>query len=491
MLDVEQILSDPVIKDFVETNRNAADRIRRAADCLVRQTDMSLFEDVAALKKLLPSLAEQEIRVFFSYKTTDERAATAIVEVLRQNAAGKLKITYQAEFGRELAGREWRQHISNEVRRANWFILLLPDPSDELAWCLFETGLFEGQLTCADRLICLHHPDTAVPSPIKDYQAVAATLPEVEKFLQMVYVNEHPIYGLPPINPAIENLIPDIARRMVNAIRVPKGRLNRIVFEPWIEIRHDKAAELTAKEELDAATVESANKEALDLFGLIVPKRTFGELREGIEENRGDSRWRDELFQVIRKIANGRAFSPIQAVLHSPNGKTYRPVALAIDRAGPGGPIETYHITFAEDVSTSNMAAMPDKLAMLATLLRLAFRFRWEALEPFTRGPLSEADVARLDVSLGRIKADWGSRGSFDEDAITELFNNEQKQRLNNMFAMWAQLRNPDRNGELDIAIRNKDGQAIPALLAKVLPANQEFLEMAAERFAEMIKPAM
>lgn len=303
----------------------------------------------------------------------------------------------------------------------------------------------------------------------------------------MVFIEDDPIPGLSPINRAIERRIPELARRVVDAIRIPKRRLNRVVFEPWIEISLEEAAQLKHKEDFDSATIVSANKEALELFGFLECPKTFAKLREGIEERHGDSRWREELFHVIRKIANGKTFSPIQAVFQSQNGKIYRPVTLAIDRAGPGGPVQTDHITFAEEVTTGDMAAMPRKLALLATLLRFSFRFRWEVLEPFTRKPLSDEDVARLDVSLARIKVDWESRGSIDQSSIMELFTGDQRKHLDEMFQAWRRLHNADQTRELDIAIKKKDGKHIPALLASTLPPNQQFLEMAAERFAEMV----
>jgi len=479
---VDEVLNEPDIKRFLDTNQNAAERVRHAAERLRGQTD-----NVAALRKLLPSLAEQAISVFFSYKKKDERAAVTIVDVLRECAADKLNITFQAEFMQVIAGRPWRDKISKAVRAANWFILLLPDPSEELDWCLFETGLFEAQLTSADRLICLHHPDTAVPSPIEGYHAVAATLPEVEKFLHMVFVEDDPIFGLPPINRKVEKRIPELARRIVDAIRIPRSRMNRIVFEPWIEIQLDEATPFLNEEHLDSAALLSANKEALDLFGLIECRKTFGELRAGIEERHRDGRWRRELVHVISKISTGRKFFPIQAVFQSHTGRMYRPVALAIDRAGPAGPIQTYHITFAEEVTTADTAAMPGRLALLATLLRMTFRFRWEVLEPFTRGPLSRDDIARLDINLRRIKVDWQSRGSVGPEGILDLFEADQAKRLQEMFAAWSRVRNEEGTGELDIAIAKEDGERIPAILAAYLPTNQEFLELAADRFTAMI----
>jgi len=482
MTDTCEILKQPDIVEWLAQHPDAKCRLERAVASLQDKPDA-----LAAVRKLLPTLVDNVVKVFFSYKKVDERAATTIVDVLKENSADKLEVTYMAGFTEQYAGRRWRDQISKGVRGANWFILLLPDPSDELDWCLYETGLFEAQLTSADRLICLHHPDTEVPSPIQGYQAVAATMPEAERFLRMVFVGEDPVPGLRPINRAIERRLPELARQLCDAIRVPKRRLNRKIFEPWIEMSVADAMQLKSKDDLDAATIVSANDEALELFGFNVCPKTFASLREEIEEKNGDGRWREQLFQVLRKIANGKTFSPVQAVFQSRNGKMYRPIAIAIDRAGPNGPVQTYHISFAEDVGTADTAAMPARLALLAKLLRFTFRFRWEVLEPYTRGPLSDADVTHLDVSMKRIRTDWCSRGTVDQSQIVELFTAEQRKLTEAMFEAWKRLRNSEETGELDVAIKARDGKKIPELLATMLPTNQQFLEMAAGRFTDLI----
>ena len=146
MPDMHEILGQPELVEWLKQHPDSKDRLERAATLLSDKPDA-----LAAVRKLLTTLVDNVVNVFFSYKKVDERAATAIVEALTEFAADKLKITYMAGFTEQFAGRRWRDQISKGVRSANWFILLLPDPSDELNWCLFETGLFEGQLTSADR----------------------------------------------------------------------------------------------------------------------------------------------------------------------------------------------------------------------------------------------------------------------------------------------------------------------------------------------------
>jgi hypothetical protein len=482
MTTAQNLLENQDIARFLKTHQGAEPEIQRAANELANKSN-----PLAALKKLLPALSSKTVKIFFSYKAKDEAAAQVVVSVLRESSADKLEITFQGEFTQDIVGRRWREHIHDRVRQANWFILLLPDPSDDLDWCLYETGLFEAQLTPADRLICLHHPDVEIPDPIEGYHAVAATIPTMEKFLHMVFIEEGPVAGLPPINRAIERRIPELAARIVEAIRAPKRKLHRDVFEPWIGFRLETAGMLKNKEELDSATIVDANREGLDLFGFRQAVGTFGELRATVVEIQGDGRWREELFHVIRKIAQGRNFKPIQAVFKSLDERVYRPVMLAVDRAGANGPVQTYHLTFAEEVTTSDTVAMPTELAQLVALQRFTFRFRWEVLERFSKRPLTTDEIERLVVSLNRITVDWQSRGGVNEKQIRNLFNSAQAARLQDMTLAWNRLRNREQNGELDIAIEQKDGTKIQMLLANILPINQEFLEMATDRFAEMI----
>ncbi|MDF1554991.1 MAG: hypothetical protein P1P84_18120 [Deferrisomatales bacterium] len=478
----EELLTHPGIAEWMQTHQGSATEVQQAAKLLAEKPD-----GLAALQKILPALSKGIISGFVSYKTKDEMAARVVVETLRTFSAGKLKITYQAEFTKNITGQPYRQAIKTAVCGANWFILLLPDPSDDWDWCLYETGVFDCQPTSADRLICLHHPDTEIPDPIKDYHGVPATLPKVEEFLRMAFLEANPIPGLPPINPGAAREIPRLAAEIVEAIRAPRKELDRHVYEPWISLGVPHAKQLEHMDDLDTATILSANPEALKLFDLAQQPATWGNLRRYIQEAEGDSRWRNEMFHVIRKIAQGRLFHPIQAVFHASDGKMYRPVACAVDREGKSGPIHRYHITFTEEVGTMDSRAMPQELSSLATLLRFVFRFRWEVLETFSKGSLGMGDVERLDNAFRRMKKDWESRGMGQPENIVELFPAQHRQRVGEILMAWQGARNPEGTGELDLAIARKDPTPVPEILRRFMPLSQEFLELAADRFSELI----
>ncbi len=486
MSQTNQLLSDPEIENFINTHQGAADRIEKAARALVGKNDA-----LKSLKKLLPALSENKIHVFFSYKKKDENAANAIVHVLRHKSVKKLlTITYQAEFTEEIVGQHWRSKIRDAVHRANWFILLFPDPSDDWDWCLFETGLFEAQLTSADRLICLHHPDIKIPDPIKDYHAVSATIPEVEKFLGMVFLKDNPVYGMEALyKDMLQEEISMIAEEIVDAIRPLQRSLVRKTYEPWIGLKINNQADIQNKDDFDQVFLIEANEEALSLFDFEQKPLTFGKLRSGLPKDKGDDRWREELFHVIKKIAEGRKFSPIQAVFQTNDNRQFRPVACAVDRVGSKkGPISTFHITFTEDVVNVDVSSTPKDISVLASFLRFAYRFRWEILEKFGTARISKDDVERLYNTMERIRADARSRGIAGIDSLLAFFPPEKARRINNMYSDWNKVSNPKKNGELDIAIKNEETDKIPEILAKFIPQSQEFLEMAANRFSELVK---
>ncbi len=490
MKNPEEILSRPDVKEFMETHQGAAARVKKAVTLLVNKNEVK--DEIESIKKLFTALTNNSVSVFFSYKKKDESAAKEIVTVLRKFAGERLKITYAAEFKGDIVGKHWRSKIREEIHHANWFILLFPDPSDDWDWCLYETGLFESQFTSADSLICLHHPDTKIPNPIEGYQAVSATIPDVEAFLDTVYRKDNPVFGLDAINPHVDDKdIEACAKRIVDAIRPPKSCIVQNIYEPWVLLKFENLLNLHGKKDLDKALLLNANKEALDLFDFDQKPKTWGDLTSSLPKANGnfvDDRWQEELFHVIKKISEGRKFTPIQAVFKTMGDKLIRPVIYAVDRMKClNGNIVSFQITFSEDVGVVDNSSIPENVSVLASYLRFAFRFRWEILEKYTVGNLSEEDVERLYNSMERIRTDAKSRGIAGIDAVLPVFDSDQMKKIQDMYQDWYQASNPQRIGELDLAIANKETGKITEILKRFVAPSQEFLEIAANRFSELV----
>ena len=477
----ERLRNDQKINEFLQKNQLAEGKIIEAAKQLAKEEDV-----LESIRKILCPLAEGEINIFFSYNHKDEDTAKKIVGQLRKYSA-RLNIHYMADNSTRLVGKEWRKWIKEKITISNWFILLLPDPSVDWDWCLFETGLFERDLTSGDRLICIHHPLIKLPGPIDDYHAVPAKQNEVEQFLKMVFLEENPIPGMKAINPNIdEKDLKEAAEIIVNAI-VPPRRPYRDLFEPWIEFMHEDIDNVNDLNDLDQSRILTINRKALELFDYHVKPERFGMLRRGLPIET-DKFWCEELVCIVKKIAEGRNFFPISGVIKAKDGKTYKPVLCSIDRLGnEKGPISSIHLIFVEEVSTVDGSAIPQKLLCLGTLLRYAFRFRWEVLEKYSAMVMVESDVTKLQNALLRIRRDWETKGVGGKDYVRQFYPEKEHDNINNMYDSWKELSTPDKDGKLDIAIKNKDVKIIPKLLEKILPINQQFLEMTVYYFSQEV----
>jgi hypothetical protein len=481
-MEIEEILrNDPMINEFLQKNQFAEGRIFEAAKQLAKEEDV-----LKSIRKILCPLAERVINIFVSYNHKDEDTAKIIVEQLRLYSANKLNIHYMADNPKRLVGKEWRKWIKEKIAISNWFLLLLPDPSDDWDWCLFETGLFEKDVTSADRLICIHHPLIKLPDPIDDYHAVPAKQNEVEQFLMMVFIEENPIPGMRAINPNFEKDLKKTAKIIVDAI-VPPRKFYRDIFEPWVEFMHDDIDNVKNISDLDKSHILTINQKALELFDYHIRPDDFATLRRGLPTE-SDQYWYKELAYIVEKIAEGRNFFPISGVIKAKNGKTYKPVLCSIDRlVNQKGPISSLHLIFIEEVSTVDGSVIPQKLLCLATLLRYAFRFRWEVLEKFCAKEMVETDVTKLKNALLRIKRDWETKGVGGKDYVLQFYPEKEHENISNMYDAWRELSTPDNHGKLDIAIKNKDLKMIPKLLDSVLPINQQFLEMTVHYFSQEV----
>ena len=83
----------------------------------------------------------------------------------------------------------WAAQIWDNLKKADWLLLLYTDPSEEWDWCLFEAGFFAGCTTEKEgRLVCLHTTDVPPPMPLQGWQSVSITEEDkMENFLKDLY----------------------------------------------------------------------------------------------------------------------------------------------------------------------------------------------------------------------------------------------------------------------------------------------------------------
>ena len=481
---VNEILNDPKIKEIVDRNPQIEKNVERAAEILIEEP-----HPFAATRESICGIINNKIDVFFSYKSKDEKTARKVVEQLRVFAGDKLRITYAADFPRD-AGTNWSKKIRESIKKAQWFILLLPDPSADWDWCLFETGMFRGKMVSdkVNRLFCLHHPDVQPPPQIKEFQAIKAEVDNVQSFLKMVYLDKDPIPGMDPINPYITtDLLEGIAETIANAISPPMPLLKRSHFERYVMLKIENPDQLQCPDALNSATILETDDLTLNLFGKRRVPETWGKLVENVVDSECENRWLIELCESIKKAANNTLFKPIQATFENyGRGKNYLPILTAMDERTDGS-IEDFKILFVEEVSARIYNKhIPKSIQALMTSLRLAYRLRWELIERFNNIEITKEHIQQFKDILELIENEGRSRGLVDPSKLCANFNQEESNEIVDMYKKWWELRNDRNDGELDNAIENEDGEKIQQLLPIMAGINHRFLNLAAIRLQEL-----
>lgn len=480
--DAAAVLHHPEISGLLERNENKRQPIEAAAVLLAGERD-----PVAAVKKAAQIHLRDTIRVFFSFKLNEGEKAKRIVETLR-GLSNRIDIRYAYDFKERNVGMDYVRQIDAEIKDADWLILLLPDPAADWDWCLYETGIFRGQMVSnkIEKLICLHHEMQEPPDQIRQFQAVPGNLDSVLPFLKQVYLNDNPIPGMRPLKSA-ESLpqIERAARKIVDIIRPPMN-LARTHYDSYVFINPRAPQDVQSPGDLDdAAVIEVDEIAQRNIFGKSSTPATWGELVSNLIKDDPRPRWLEQLSRAVHRAGNGDAFAPIRSTLQGcRDGKMYQPVLHAADRDHAGN-FHGFHIILVEEVGAPATSAIPRDLLTLATSLRLGFRFRWEILEVFNKPRLQRKELARMRGLIEGMNAEAYSRGLLDRDSLMSLFEGDDLQALEEMFDYWARLMRPDGSGELDRALGGAGNvKATKLILRRLDEMNRDFLRIASRRFS-------
>ncbi len=275
--------------------------------------------------------------------------------------------------------------------------------------------------------------------------------------------------------------------------------------DKYIRIRTAEESEIEERiqEILDLRNIESlAKSEVLDtnaheaIFGLAGEPPTFGELIELVVDGKPRQRWLIELCRAVRDVS--RNHWPIAAQncvrAHDPSancgelgyqtntGKMFRPVVV---NACYQDDAIILHLVFSEDVTAMDNSLVPANVVSIARALRLGYRFRWEILERYTGDDVSDEEFDALENRLDSMYREAQSIGLDDPKLLMSQFNDQSARKINSMYDEWWKLRNPEKNGLLDVAMEKKDIPTIRQILNDFKPLNHEFLELITKRFAE------
>ncbi len=204
-----------------------------------------------------------------------------------------------------------------------------------------------------------------------------------------------------------------------------------------------------------------------------------------------DTRWLRELQRSIALASNNERFRPVQAVYHTATG-SYQPQLSKKEIRVDGS--SRFHVHFVSTV-VAPLSEVQNDFGMLATLLRLGLRFRYEVIERFQKlararsgalaSPSGDA-VKQLREAIEIIENDALSRGAeqMDRDAVIGLFDSaEDQEAMAEVLDSWD-----DTRKALFCIDPPPSGEELARVLARMRSINYSFMKLGTRRFHELVK---
>ena len=480
-----------VTLDWEQLVRKAAERngqqFADAVEGIVRERPADLDTRVEATKKAFRAISDK-LSIFISYKRAQHaQAATKLHNILQ--LYGSKDVDVFLDTSSLAYGKVWYDKIGERLKEANCFILLVPDDTDERKWPIFETGYFAGQMLPGERLICLHHENTPVPKQVEIYHSTKANKEDIENLLNDIIVNEDFIYGLGAINPnSKENLSSDAAE-IASLFAEPLRLIVRHTMN-FVTLRLAVPGILADMRDLLSATILDGRglNEIFSYNGAMnVP---FGDVLL-VEDNslKRHEDWLKEITEVIQaEIARRNPHVSFARFPKADQTRFFRPLVRLVQeeqRIDGTRTIHCFEVDFGEHLVGPIIS--PDGLQIMEAAIRLAARFRTEIVRPFEFARTSN-DVTRAQRLLDSIEREAADEGLKNKALVSTQFSGEKQSEVNEMYIRWEKFRNENQDGTLDLAFANNDPAALQICLKELHIMNHRFLELASERYAEMVK---
>ena len=483
--DFSRLRGEEVLDKLMRRYPDDAHKLLRAHERLKGDLNYA-----TAMHRAAQSLHEGRIRAFISYRSaTDADAARAIADVFRTLSAGKVTVSLADEFTAQISGQDYKSEIESSIKGAQWFIFLVSEAREPSAWCMYETGMFRASVTSKrmERLICIHHPTAALPDAIDEFQAVTATVPQLERFLGGLFRNIDPLPGWDALNAQLSNeSIQYAATQIVSAFH-PSRKPVSFNYRVILEVRGPTS--LGTWVDLSSCAIETDRLTA-DLFGKVEPPSTWGELVCNVQGGSSTDKWLEELVAVIKKASGGNKFRPISSTFEcSHGGRVMRPVLHAMEHDGAGDQYK-FHLFFLEDISSAPVCDIPPRTLALLTAVRMHNRVRWEVLQRFSDVEWTRPNIEACAKAFSRIEREVRAFGRLDAELLCENFGEDVQRDVRAMIQRWQALRDP-KAGELTSALAGYEVTGIATGLHECRDLNRRFFQLTFPVLEEVTNSAL
>lgn len=434
------------------------------------------------------TILQRPTRLFVSHISEEAEVAALLKSMLEEDFLGLPRLFTSSDVISIGAGEDWLESIQSAIDGAAAVMVLCSRASVQRPWVQFEIG---AAWIKGVTIIPICHSGLRLvdlPMPLSRLQGIELS---TEKGLRQLHRAVADALQTPHV-PLLGDLAARLQRIAAVEARFRRNPLQQ--FERYIDILIRPPGRLDRPVIPDDASIES-NPDSLELFGLMAAGRHQWKDIVAAAREIADRRWLDQLQHCVHLASNDRTFRPLQAIYHSRNG-SYQPQLSKMESLADG--TTRFHVHLVETV-VAPLFEVQNDFGLLATLLRLGLRFRYEVIERSQRllravpqrrpggAPLDVADLlAPLRLAVETIENDALSRGAenIDRAAMVELFDDAADQdAIGAVQDDWDAARSALFRDAPPLTF----DEAV-AVLQRMRDINCAFMELGTRRFHEMVR---
>lgn len=487
-----QLLDIALTKAKVGATSEQAEELDAAKQRIAAQDNLSSPEAVKSFERAADAI-KNGLRVFISYKFSHGGLAEKFRDLILDYGARRLgedhdgqPTVFMAERGMQ-HGRVYREQLRNEIDKAHWFILLLPDVQFDRDWPIWEAGFFQRGMTFSERLVCIHHKSVPVAGQLEDLHACESSPKKLEQLFTQLFFEKQAIPGMEVISyKAKEKNLPKDMEDLSILFKQERpdvaevcGRF--VTLEHKEGVCYDKLDDLLAAPVLEMKNLTEAFERADGFRG------TFGQLIQSVNDDDHGRQWIEGLRSALNDVVND--YIPKSIEVHfsgAKRGWSFRPTLFCVWKDAETDQLQRVQITFTEEIG-DRIGNLPRELDALATAVRWSFRSWWEIYGEYDQS-LKASDVEDIERFTHRAEQEVQARGGLDPEVLAAAFKDPDREILEKQFANYFSVyRKPTKDGKIDRAFRERDARLMKQCLDELKPDSLWFLKAASRRFAELI----
>ncbi|HEY9029525.1 MAG TPA: toll/interleukin-1 receptor domain-containing protein [Burkholderiaceae bacterium] len=430
-------------------------------------------------------MSDDRAPIFISHISGEADMAALLRQLVDEDFPGRVEFFTSTDVGSINTGADWLKAITRAIERASTVIVLCSRDSVHKPWVQFELG---AAWIKGVPIIPVCHSGLKVDALQEPLSRLQGLELGTELGLERLFQGVSKALG-------IETIAPTRVQDKLARIAYLEGRFKRELsrqFELYMDIVVAAPGRLASPVIPDDSRVES-DADSLELFGLAPDANwTWKDIVEAAQKTT-DRRWLGQLQEAVFAASNSRLFKPVQAIYHAERA-SYQP-QLARRESLQGGACR-FHIHFVE-TTVAPLFEVQNDFGLLATLLRLGLRFRYEVIERAQRltdpdrinpktGQTALAELlAQLRGAIEVIETDALSRGAenISRDAVLALFNGADADAMAEVQQAWDESR-----ALLFRTLPPLSAAETNEAIARMRWLNARFMVLGTRRFHEMVK---